>query len=269
MRNECNSSFRGLWEESADLIILPSLFLQTINAESGIRLKTDVLELAASENSLNISEWRLKTNDKTAEWVSLITNDYHGKVLSHHLAIEGIDFSSQVHHRLSDIHGWSTRAISKDGNIELEKIITPTDVDYRLLCRITIRHLSNETTVLPEKLKVLLGPGLGEYPSNKFGIAEKMLQLFAEFIDGADFNRGVFLQHQACFLEEVLHRGSEDYGFAEMRRLEQVMSAVGYERAAHDHQACVRKPVVEFTDGVQQVDFGGLGDRIIPAAHRD
>jgi YidC/Oxa1 family membrane protein insertase len=74
---------------------------------------------------------------------------------------------------------------SEDGTIAVRKRIHLNEINYRLRLQIEIENLTGKPLVIPESVHLILGPGLGEYPAETFGIAEKLYS-FVEPIIAVD-----------------------------------------------------------------------------------
>lgn len=154
--------------------ILLLVLLNTTHAWSNSYLKTDAIHLSIENDSSRISEWRARNRKTEHDWTSLLTLDTSGNVLSRHLGIEGLNFSDSTWHQLTDEEGLMLKAHSKDGTVAVEWSIRPSEIDYRLRFQIKVINETGKSIEFPEGLQLVLGPGLGEYPTETFGIAQKL-----------------------------------------------------------------------------------------------
>lgn len=164
--------------------ILSVAFCYCTAAWSDVHVRNDKLHLSWEKESSRIKEWNLRAKGEQ-EWISLLTCDRSERVLSRHLELKGIDVNDAEWLPSSSENGLMFQGRSEDGSIAVRKRIHLNEINYRLRLQIEIENLTGKPFVIPESVHLILGPGLGEYPTETFGIAEKLYS-FVEPIIAVD-----------------------------------------------------------------------------------
>jgi len=135
-----------------------------------LRMQVSDVSTYLKELAVNISNSSLGMK---SEWTSLVTRS-KGETLSHHLAIRGVSWDQDTLRWESDEGGLVASVMSKDGRLELRKHlqISPGQRMFKLGLEF-INH-STSPLVLGQEIGLQLGPGLGEYPVEGFGIADTL-----------------------------------------------------------------------------------------------
>jgi len=122
---------------------------------------------ALAVNTVNVS------HDTAPEWVSLVTCS-KGETLSRHLAIQGIGWNKDSLRWKVDETGLTASVMSQDGRLELRKRLEAVSGQYWFKMGLEFINHSSSPLVFEPGLGLQLGPGLGEYPIEGFGIADTL-----------------------------------------------------------------------------------------------
>ena len=144
-------------------------------AEMVASFQTDKLRLVFQSENSSIVQWTVHTDDSSdnEQWKSLLTKDHLGQLLSRHLSLDGIAVSNGSWGKSKDNDEIVFAGLADNGRLTVRKIIKKA-ADYRLVLKIEIANTSNDLVELKNNVRLVLGPGLGEYPVKGFGIAESM-----------------------------------------------------------------------------------------------
>jgi len=157
--------------------IMMALFFFTSNAsaQAAAFIQTDKLHLAFQSGRTPIALWAVHTGDSSdkEQWKSLLTRDGSGRLLSRHLSLEGIDVGKGRWEKSKNKDEIVYAGSADNGRLTVRKKIR-TAADYRLVLQIEIENASAEPVELQNDVRLVLGPGLGEYPVKGFGVAESM-----------------------------------------------------------------------------------------------
>lgn len=158
--------------------IFIALLIFAVNAATAgtdTLIQTDKLQLVIESESSSIVQWIVYTDDSNdkKQWKSLLTRDHSGQLLSRHLSLNGIDASAGNWGKSKDSNEIVFMGSVDNGRLAIRKLIK-TVADSRLVLRIEIINTSDNVIELQDDVHLMLGPGLGEYPDNGFGVAENM-----------------------------------------------------------------------------------------------
>ena len=122
------------------------------------------------ELAVNISNG---SPDVTPEWTSLVTRS-KVETLSRHLAIQDVGWNQDTLRWEVDEVGLVASIMSQDGRLELRKRFET--VSGKRWFKLGLEFINHSTSplVLDRAIGLQLGPGLGEYPVEGFGIADTL-----------------------------------------------------------------------------------------------
>jgi len=157
------------------VFILAVLNYDDLHAEGVIWLETEKLQLGFQNDNDLISTWNVCIGDAEDElkWHSIITDTDNCRAKSRHLTLSGIDFKQGGWEKFSNANALVFLGISGDDRLMVRKKLI-ADNAYRLLLRIEIENVSDDSVDLSDGVRLQVGPGLGEYPAEGFGIFEEM-----------------------------------------------------------------------------------------------
>jgi YidC/Oxa1 family membrane protein insertase len=113
------------------------------------------------------------SSNATPEWVSLVTRS-KGETLSHHFAIQGVDWNQDTLRWEVDEAGLDASVMSQDGRLEVRTRLDIVLGDRWINLGLEFINHSPSPLVLEQGLGLQLGPGLGEYAATGFGIADTL-----------------------------------------------------------------------------------------------
>ena len=160
----------------AALFVIFIVFVVNVaRAEMDTSFKTDKLRLVFQSESSSIVHWAVHAGDsfEKEQWKSLLTRDHSGKLLSRHLALDGLEVSNGRWVKTKDIDEMVYTGLADHGRLTVRQKLKTAD-DYRLILQFEIENTSSELVQLQNDVRLVLGPGLGEYPTKGFGVAESI-----------------------------------------------------------------------------------------------
>jgi len=146
-------------------------------------IQTDKLHLTFPAEGSSIVQWAVHAGDsfEKEQWKSLLTRDLSSQLLSRHLSLDGLELSNGCWVGSDDTNEVLYVGSAENGQLIVRKRIRKS-ADYRLVLKIEIENASrSEIIELQNDVRLVLGPGLGEYPAKGFGVAESMYS----FVDPA------------------------------------------------------------------------------------
>lgn len=137
--------------------------------------QTESLCLAFESETGAVVRWDVNPGDPSGgePWKSVLTRDFSGQVLSRHLFLEGVDEYAAKWSEPGKKDEVLCAGTADGGRLAVGTTIS-SKTDYRVLLRIEIENISSDAAAPRNDIRLLLGPGLGEYPAGGFGIAEGM-----------------------------------------------------------------------------------------------
>lgn len=150
------------------LFIVPA-----INAENGTLFKTDKLDFVFQSENSSIVQWLVHTGNDKKQWKSLLTRENSGKLFSKHLSLDGISLGNGRWEISKEKEEIVYTGFADNGRLAVRKKFKTAN-DYRFVLQIEIENISSELVEIKDNVRLVLGPGLGEYPVEGFGIAENM-----------------------------------------------------------------------------------------------
>jgi len=140
-------------------------------------LQDEQLRMKIVDKDIYLTELAVNAGDESPDilpqWISLVTQS-KGETISRHLEIQGIDWNQNSLHREVDKIGIVTSVMSIDGSLELKKRLQKVPGQYLFKLDLEFINHSLSPLVLDQGLGLQLGPGLGEYPVEGFGIADTL-----------------------------------------------------------------------------------------------
>lgn len=162
---------RHLW-----FLLLFMLLIPFPNAFAGVSmLQDEQLHMKIIDKGVYLTELAVNAGDGSTQnpdkWISLVTQS-EDETISRHLEILGIDWNQDSVHREIDKKGIVTSVMSLDGSLELKKHIQKVPGQYLFKLDLEFINHSSSPLVLDQRIGLQLGPGLGEYPVEVFGLAD-------------------------------------------------------------------------------------------------
>jgi YidC/Oxa1 family membrane protein insertase len=113
------------------------------------------------------------SHNATPEWVSLVTR-WKGETLSRHFAVQGVGWNQDALRWEVDELGLVASVMSQDGRLELKNRLEIVSGQHWIKLDLEFINHSSSPLVLDQGFGLQLGPGLGEYPVEGFGIADTL-----------------------------------------------------------------------------------------------
>jgi len=185
------------------------LFIPFPNALAGVyMLQDEQSRMKIIDQDIYLTELAVNAGDGSTEgpdkWTSLVTQS-ENQTISRHLEILGIDWNQNSFHREVDNIGIITSMMSLNGSLELKKRIQKVPGQYLFKLDLEFINHSLSPLVLERRVGLQLGPGLGEYPGEGFGIAENLYSYVEPVfsLDGEAVQRFPFEQDAAQSSHDV------------------------------------------------------------------
>lgn len=174
-----NFDFRCLmYGVKSILILMVGAFVTVSSAlAAGPQLQVEQLRIQAAVDGTYLEELAINTSNGSQgtvpEWVSLVTRG-NGEVLSRHFTVQGLDWNNDTLRWAEDEFGLAISIMGRETGLELRKRfeVVPGQPWFKLSLEF-INH-SSSSLELGRGVGVQLGPGLGEYPVEGFGIADTL-----------------------------------------------------------------------------------------------
>jgi len=144
-------------------------------AEMNASFGTDKLRLAFLSRNDSMIQWDVRAGSSSdhAPWKSLMTWDRSGRLLSRHLSLDGIVVSGGRWEISGDRQEMFFTGTADHGRLIVRKKIRLSGDDL-LIVKIEMENTSGELVEIRDDVRLVLGPGIGEYPAGGFGVAETM-----------------------------------------------------------------------------------------------
>ena len=143
----------------------------------GPRLQVEQLRIQAAtggtypeELAINISKG---SHGAITEWASLVTRG-KGVTLSRHFTVQGLEWNIDTLRWATDDFAIEVSIMGQDTGLELIKRLEAVPGQPWVKLSLTFINHSSSSLALGQKLGLQLGPGLGEYPEEGFGIADTL-----------------------------------------------------------------------------------------------
>ena len=169
----------------------------------GTQLQVEQLRIQAAADGTYLEELAINTGNGSysamPEWVSLVTRG-NGETLSRHFTVQGLDWNKDTLCWAGDEFGLEVSIMDRETGLELRKPLeaVPGQPWFKLSLEF-INH-SSSSLALGRGLGLQLGPGLGEYPVEGFGIADTLYS----YVEAVTFSAEEGLQ-QFPFDEKTGH----------------------------------------------------------------
>ncbi|MCS3903563.1 YidC/Oxa1 family membrane protein insertase [Methylohalomonas lacus] len=136
-------------------------------------LEAHSLNLGWEDANSAITEWQVQSGE--SEWVSLVTRDAPASVISRHLLLEGFGSAADGSWKATGA-GLTFNGTLAGGRLSVRQTLAPVEGEYRLRYRVHIENVSSAPlrSDSDQTLRLHLGPGLGEYPTDGYGIADTL-----------------------------------------------------------------------------------------------
>lgn len=140
-------------------------------------LQDEQLRMQVSDENTYLKELAVNignsSSDMTPEWTSLMTYSM-GETISRHLSIEGVEWDKDTLRWEANEEGLVASVMSQDGRLELKKRLQTVSGQRFFNLGLEFINHSTSPLVLDQEIGLQLGPGLGEYPVEGFGIADTL-----------------------------------------------------------------------------------------------
>ena len=158
----------------------------SLRAETMSWLATEKLRLGFIAPSDLIASWELNAGGdaEIGHWHSIVTIGENESVISRHLSFDGLQVERGDWKVTSGCSDAVFAGSALNGRLAVRQHLK-ADAEYRLRLAVKIENTSSDIIHLPDGIRLMIGPGLGEYPVEGFGIAEKMYS-FVEPVVSSD-----------------------------------------------------------------------------------
>lgn len=159
----------------ACLILTDAVMSSASAAQPRFESKWAFLQLGRDGEYLQELVVRADKQDAQGELgsLSLVTRE-NDEPLSRHLSIVGIDWNLNSLRTQMDESVLSVSIQSQDGRLEVRKRLVEVVGEPRIKLDLEFVNLSSAPLVLGDEIGLQVGPGLGEYPEESFGIADAL-----------------------------------------------------------------------------------------------